>query len=146
MAKKTAEEKVASAKIAAQKRSETARKSAKKRAITAEEKRLRKVYEKMPRNQMDIADGLIRRAAFMRVTLEGFEDDLGDKGSVEMFSQSDKAAPYERERPVARLYNAMNKNYQSIIKQLSDMMPKPEEGSAKPGEVDDGFDGFVHGR
>lgn len=142
MAKKTAEERAE----AASKRSQAAKRAAKKRAITAEEKRLRKIYEKLPKDVMEIADGLIRRAAFMRVTLEGYEDDIGEKGSVELFSQSDKAAPYERERPVARQYNSMNSNYQKIIKQLTDLLPKPEEGMAGKGEVDDGFDDFVNGR
>lgn len=44
---------------------------------------------------------------------------------MESFTQSDKQAPYERERPVARLYNAMNKNYQAIMKQLKDALPEP---------------------
>lgn len=146
MAKKSAEEKAESAKAAALKRSENAKKAARKRAITAEEKRLRKIYENMPRDQKAIADGLIRRAAFMRVTLEGYEDDLGENGSVELFKQTDKVAPYERERPVARLYNSLNSNYQKIIKQLSDLLPKPEEGTAGKGEVDDGFDDFANNR
>lgn len=73
---------------------------------------------------MKLYDGLILRAAFMRVTLEDFEEDLNANGSVEMFSQSEKAEPYERERPVARLYNTMNKNYQSIMKQLADRLPE----------------------
>ncbi len=78
----------------------------------------------------------------MRVQLEEYRRDLDDKGYVEMFTQSEKMAPYERERPVARLYNALNKNYQSILKQLSDLLPKPKAGG-KPGEGDDGFDRFV---
>ena len=56
----------------------------------------------------------------MRVTLEDMEQDLDQNGYVEMFTQSERTDPYERERPVARLYNTMNKNYQSIMKQLSD--------------------------
>ena len=74
----------------------------------------------------------------MRVTLEDYEKDLDENGYVEMFSQSEKTEPYERERPVARLYNTMNKNYQSIMKQLSDMLPK-QQAEVK----DDGFDAFV---
>lgn len=141
-AKLTAEQKKANA----EKRKESAKRSARKRAVTQEEKRLRKIYANLPKDAMAIADGLIRRAAFMRVTLEGYEDDLAENGSVEMFSQSEKAAPYERKRPVAELYNTLNGNYQKIIKQLSDMLPKPDEGSSKPGEVDDGFDDFVNSR
>ena len=77
----------------------------------------------------------------MRVTLEDYEKDLDENGYVEKFTQSEKMEPYERERPVARLYNTMNKNYQSIIKQLTDLIPKPE---AK--QEDDGFNDFVNGR
>ncbi|MBD0381295.1 hypothetical protein [Paenibacillus sedimenti] len=134
------------AKMTAEEKKTSRAKAAKKTRVTREEKRLRLVYAKLPKDAAAIADGLIRRAAHMRITLEDYEVDLDDKGAVEMFSQSEKAVPYERERPVARLYNSLNKNYQSIIKQLSDMLPKPEEGLALKGEVDDGFDEFVHGR
>lgn len=115
-------------------------KKAKQKRITKEEKRLRESYGNIPDDLMRVADGLIRRAAYMRITLEDYEKDLDDNGHVELFSQSEKTDPYERERPVARLYNTMNKNYQSIIKQLSDMLPKPPK---KMGDADDDFDSFV---
>ena len=44
---------------------------------------------------------------------------------VELFAQGDQE-PYERERPASRIYTAANKSYQSIIKQLNDMIPKDE--------------------
>jgi len=117
-------------------------KKKKLKRISKEEKRLRESYGCIPDDLMRVADGLIRRAAYMRVTLEDYEKDLDENGYVEQFSQSEKLEPYERERPVARLYNTMNKNYQCIIKQLSDMLPKaPPRG--KGGGEDDGFDGFV---
>src|SRR5690606_32097215 len=106
---------------------------------TKEEKRLRRNYGELKKDRLAIEDGLICRAAYMRITLEDYEKDLDENGYVEMFSQSDKMDPYERERPVARLYNTMNKNYQSIIKQLSDLLPKEV-----PSEEDDGFEAFVN--
>lgn len=111
----------------------------KQEKILKEEKRLRSIYKKISKDNKSIIDGLIQRAAYMRLTLEEYETDLEESGYVELFSQSEKTAPYERERPVARLYNTMNKNYQSIIKQLSELLPK--EG---PKEKDDGFDEFVN--
>lgn len=116
-------------------------KKAKKQRLSKEEKRLRESYKELPEDLMRVADGLIRRAAFMRVTLEEYELDLSDKGYVEMFSQSKEAKPYERERPVARLYGTMNKNYQSIIKQLADLIP--EKPIIPP---EDEFDSFVGGK
>jgi len=109
--------------------------------IKKEERRLRRIYKKIDKDNKAIIDGLIQRAAYMRVTLEDYEVDLDEKGYVELFSQSEKTDPYERERPVARLYNTMNKNYQSIIKQLSDLVPKQE---VKP--KDDGFDAFIESK
>ena len=106
--------------------------------ILKEEKRLKRIYKNIDKDKKAIIDGLIQRAAYMRITLEDWEKDIMDNGYIEMFTQSEKTDPYERERPVARLYNTMNKNYQSIIKQLTDLFPKQV---AK--EEDDGFDAFV---
>ena len=109
--------------------------------IKKEVLRLKRIYKNIDKDNKAIIDGLIQRAAYMRVTLEDWELDIMENGCTEMFTQSINTPPYERERPVARLYNTMNKNYQSIIKQLSDLVPKPE-----PKQEDDGFDDFVNGR
>ncbi len=109
--------------------------------IKKEESRLKRIYRDIGKENKGIIEGLIQRAAYMRITLEDWEKDIMENGYIEMFSQSEKTDPYERERPVARLYNTMNKNYQSIIKQLSDLVPK----EIKVVE-DDGFDDFVNTR
>jgi uncharacterized protein YicC (UPF0701 family) len=120
---------------------------ASKRQLTVDERikkevlRLKRIYKNIDKDNKAIIDGLIQRAAYMRVTLEDWELDIMKNGCTEMFTQSVNTPPYERERPVARLYNTMNKNYQSIIKQLSDLVPKPE-----PKQEDDGFDEFVNGK
>lgn len=113
----------------------------KDKRISLEEGRLRDIYVNIDKDNKAIIDGLIQRAAYMRITLEDWEKDIDENGYFEMFTQSVNTPPYERERPVIRLYNTMNKNYQSIIKQLSDLVPKPE-----PKEEDDGFDLFVQRR
>ncbi|WP_342541032.1 hypothetical protein MHI39_08170 [Heyndrickxia sp. FSL K6-6286] len=92
--------------------------------IKKEEKKLKKLYKNIDKDTKSLIDGLIQRAAYMRITLEDYEKDIDQGGYVELFSQSEKTEPYERERPVVRLYNTMNKNYQSIIRQLSDLLPK----------------------
>lgn len=112
----------------------------KEQRIKKEEKRLRAIYKNISKDNKGIIDGLINRAAYMRIALEDYEKDLDIGGYVEMFTQSEKTDPYERERPVARLYNSMNKNYQSIIKQLSDLLPK------EPPKEKDEYDEFVSGR
>ncbi|GEK34834.1 hypothetical protein [Kurthia sibirica] len=106
--------------------------------ITREERRLKRNYKDIQKDKSAVVEGLIRRAAFMRATLEDMEIDLDNGGFVEMFAQGDQE-PYERERPVARQYQQMNKNYQSILKQLSDLLPKEPPKQKE----DDGFDSFV---
>lgn len=106
--------------------------------IKQEEQRLRQAFEGIDEDNKAIIDGLIQRAAYMRVTLEDWERDIMKNGAVEMFTQSPNTPPYERERPVGRLYNTMNRNYQNIIKQLSELVPKPE-----PKPEEDGFEDFL---
>lgn len=115
----------------------------KKSRISAEEKRLLEIFSPRSDRERGVIEGLIRRAAYMRVTLEDLERDIDERGLVEMFTQSDKTDPYERERPSARLYNTINKNYQTIMKQLSEFVEK----STPNEEADnDGFDEFVASR
>lgn len=102
----------------------------KEQRIKKEVDRLKKLFKDLPKEAKDLYDGLIIRAAYMRVTLEDYEADLDENGYVEKFQQSERLEPYERERPVARLYNTMNKNYQSIMKQLADALPEKAAADA----------------
>ena len=109
--------------------------------IKAEIKRLKAIFAKLSAKEKKFLEPLIQRAAYMKIQLEDYEKDLLEKGYVEMFSQSDKQAPYERERPVARLYTTLNGNYQKIMKQLSDHI---EHVPVK--EKSDGFEEFIDSR
>lgn len=93
----------------------------------SEIKRLTEIYKGLPPKQFALAQGLIAEAARLRVRLDKLWEDLTENGEVEMFSQSENTDPYERERPASRIYTATNKSYQSIIKQLNDMIPKEAE-------------------
>lgn len=111
--------------------------------IKAEKKRLAKNYADLPPARKAVAEGLINRAAFMRVELEDLEADLLEHGWTEPFQQGKNQDPYDRARPQGQTYNAVNGNYQKIIKQLDSMLPKDD---APTGDPDDGFDDFVSGR
>lgn len=112
--------------------------------VKKEIRRLKRIYKDLPKDTLMVVDGLIVEAADLRIRLEDIREDLDLNGYDEMFSQSEQQEPYERERPQARRYIAMNKNYQSIMKQLGDYIPKPEP--KKKGDGDDGFDDFVNRR
>lgn len=68
---------------------------------------------------------MIIQAARLRVLLDEMWIDITENGDYSLFSQSEKQEPYERERPVAKLYNSRNDSYQRIIKQLADLVPEP---------------------
>lgn len=108
--------------------------------IRREITRLNKIFSSKSEQEKKYLDGLIKRAAFMRCQLEDMEKDLNQNGFTEMFTQSVYAKPYERERPAARMYNALNKNYQTIMKQLEGFIDRTTADTM----LEDGFDEFIN--
>lgn len=102
---------------------------AKKITEKSEVARLSKIYKDLPPNQYQVAQGLIVQAARLRVRLDQLWQDIQEHGETELFTQSEKTDPYERERPAARLFTATDKNYQSIIKQLNELTPPSQQKS-----------------
>lgn len=107
--------------------------------IKAEAARLAKNFEQIEAKRKSTTQGLIHRAAFMRISLEDLEKELNENGFTELFSQGDQE-PYLRERPTSKIYNSLNANYQKIIKQLTDLLPKEEP--ERDGGGGDDFDNF----
>src|SRR5688500_13657297 len=83
---------------------------AKKAKVTKEENRLLKIFAKLPPDVLNVAHGLIRRAAHMRITLDDYEKDIDENGTVDLFKQSSTSPEYERTRPVVTNYNSLAKN------------------------------------
>ncbi|PGA94858.1 hypothetical protein [Bacillus toyonensis] len=92
--------------------------------VQKETERLRILFHDISPRKLKVVEGLIVQAARLRVSLNEMWKDLSENGDYEMFSQSDKTEPYERERPVARLYNTRDQSYQRIMKQLTDLLPE----------------------
>lgn len=102
----------------------------KEKRILKEERRLKKIFSENDGNKkFQAALGLIQRAAYMRITLEDYEEDILINGSVEKFSQSENQDPYDRKRPVVDLYNTMNTQYAKTIKQITDLLPENDIAS-----------------
>ena len=95
-----------------------------------EYRRLMLIYSNLPSNRLAVAEGLIRQAARLRARLDMLWADLQANGETEIFTQSEKTDPYERERPASRTFTATDKSYQAIIKQLNDMCPEAEAKDA----------------
>lgn len=120
----------------------------KRKELTKEERikkelnRLKKIFKNIPENSKKSTEGLLENAAFMRISLQDLAVDLRENGMTEMFSQSEKALPYERTRPSADLYNKLNVSYQKCVKQLTDLLPVNEKVKVQT----DDFDDFVNDR
>lgn len=111
----------------------------------SKDQRTTKAYNAFRRITKDIApdkrkaaDGLMRRLAFMQVTLEDLEADINKYGATELFSQTE-GIEYERERPAVRIYNTTVRNYSAACKQLFDLLP---DGVAKA-QAEDELMAFV---
>lgn len=107
--------------------------------ISREDKRIRAQFADISEKKLELVDGLIRRAAFLRVKLEDLEKDIADNGLTEKFSQGKDQTPYDRRRPNADLYYNFNSSYQKTIKQLTDLLPKEQAVD----NTSDGFEEFV---
>lgn len=107
------------------------------RLVKNEKNRLKRLFKSIPKNRLNTVEGLIVQAARLRVLLDEMWIDISENGDVEMFAQSEKQDPYERERPIAKLFNSRDLSYQRIMKQLTDLIPPDKEGE---GESENGSD------
>lgn len=97
---------------------------ARDKLVAKEEKRLLEIYKDLPNEKLKVAQGLIKQAARNRVMLNYMWEDIQENGEYDLFQQSQNVPAYERERPIARLYNTRDQSYQRVIKQLTDLLPK----------------------
>ena len=65
---------------------------------------------------------MIQQCAFMQVTLQELQETLNEDGSVELYTNGKQNML--KEHPASKTYNTMIKNYNSLIKQLIDMVPE----------------------
>lgn len=107
------------------------------RLVKNEKNRLLRLFKDTPESKLKTVEGLIIQAARLRILLDEMWIDISEKGDVEMFSQSDKQKPYERERPIAKLFNSRDLSYQRIMKQLTDLMPDKKSDEDNGGSGSD---------
>ena len=104
--------------------------------INDEIKRLRKLFEKLPKNKLELVKGLIENAAFMYVTLQELTEVINANGVKEQYKNGKNQYGY-KDSTENKTYDKMIKNYNNTIKQLNDMLPKESDKSK-----DDGFESF----
>lgn len=99
--------------------------------VADEKKRLENIFDKIPRDKLNIVEGLITQAARLRILLDDNWKDIIENGEYEKFKQSENQIAYDRKRPIVENYDNRDKTYQSIIKQLTDLLPQNERTDKK---------------
>jgi hypothetical protein len=111
----------------------------KDKRIKKEIERLSKIFQDLSKEKKDTVSSLVRNAAFMTVTLDDLQNKMNQEGVVSEY-QNGANQWGTKKSPEVEIYNTMIKNHCTIIKQLTDLLPKEP-----PKVEDDGFDEFVVG-
>ena len=99
--------------------------------VKKEYNRLNRIFKDIPKEKKNVVTGLITQAARLKILLDEMWIDITENGDYELFTQSEKMPEYERERPVAKLYNARDSSYHRVIRQLADLLPEEKQDGAK---------------
>jgi hypothetical protein len=105
--------------------------------IKAEKTKLNGIYSKLEAKTKKSVSSLVDEASFMAASLYELREIINDKGYTEEYQNGENQKGTKKCSEV-EIYIQLSKNYMSIIKQLTDLLPK-----GKPPEEDDGFDDFV---
>ena len=110
--------------------------------IKAEKRKLAGIYTRLNKKTKKAVDSLVDEAAFMAASLYELREKINEKGYVEAYQNGANQRGIKKCSEV-EIYNTMIKNYSSVVKQLTDLIPKKTENA---GEQSDGFDDFVNNR
>lgn len=110
--------------------------------IKAEKRKLAGIYTRLDKKTKKAVDSLVNEAAFMGASLFELREKINEKGYVEVYQNGANQKGIKKCSEV-EIYNTMIKNYSSVVKQLTDLIPKKQENT---GDQSDGFDDFVNNR
>lgn len=105
--------------------------------IKKEVNRLNQVFKNIDKDKKEVVKGLIENAAFMAVQMILMTERINVEGVTSKYQNGENQWGYKKS-PDVETYNSFIKQYTTIIKQLTDLLPKDE-----PVMIDDGFDDFI---
>ena len=96
-------------------------------------KKLNKIFKNISKDKKDLVQKLIKSAAFMTVELTKLDNYISIHGVSETYQNGENQYGTKTSTE-ASVYNTMIKNYTSIIKQLTELLPEglpnTKEGNA----------------
>lgn len=108
--------------------------------IRKEIRRLNGLFKNIDLKVKKTVVSLVENAAFMAVTLSDLQNHINENG-VTVEYQNGENQYGTKKSPEVEIYNTMIKNHVSIMKQLTDLVPKEA-----PKQEEDGFDEFVNNK
>lgn len=94
--------------------------------IMKEQRKMRKLFARMPENKKKLCTGLMQNAAFMAVTLRELQREVIDHGAV-IECKSGNGFDTVRDNPAQKAYTTMIARYSGIISQLLALLPEESE-------------------
>lgn len=101
----------------------------KEKRISEELDRIKKLFEKVDENEKAIIASLLQNAAFMKVTLEDLQGIINTEGVTEVYQNGANQRGIKQSATL-QSYNALIKNYASVIKTISQFVPRAEKKAA----------------
>ena len=102
--------------------------------IKKEVRRLKAVFKDLDQNKLKTVDALIKRAAFITVSLEDLEDELNETGWTEVYTNG-KNQEGVKKSAAAEAHISLTKNLNAIMKQLLDLVPPAQKKGSKLQEL-----------
>ena len=118
----------------------TKKEKTKEDRINQEKNKLNRMFKEIEEKKKKTVEKLVMNAAFMAISLEDLQKIINEKGYTEEYQNGANQRGVKKCSEV-EIYNTMIKNYSSVIKQLTDLLPKDTTKV-----VDDGFEEFVNAK
>ena len=96
--------------------------------------RIFKFYESLSENKKEFLSPLIQNAAFMRVTLDDLQEIITKEGPVDSYQNGANQSGMKQSAAL-QAYNALVKNYASVIKRLTDMLPPMKQNAVSFAQI-----------
>lgn len=88
--------------------------------------KLKKIFKNIESDKQKTVEKLISNAAFMAESLDELQEIIREKGFTEEYQNGANQFGVKKCSEV-EIYNTMIKNYASVIKQLTELLPKGEQ-------------------
>lgn len=97
--------------------------------VKSKQNKLKKIFQTIEENKKNLVSDLIYQASFMSIKLEDLSKYITENGIKEEYKNGENQFGY-KESVEMKMYNTIIKNYTSVIKQLTDLLPEGEKKNA----------------